>query len=51
VAGCEQPYVAERMGWEWASTFQEALEMAKDGYHDPQITMLHVPPIGLVDVS
>lgn len=51
VAGAQQPYVAERMGWEWASTFQEALEMARDSKPDPEITMLHVPPIGLCDVS
>jgi len=51
VAGCQQPYVAERLGWEWASTLSEALEMAKDTNPDPDISMLHVPPIAMVDVG
>jgi len=50
-AGCEQPYVAERMGWEWSSTLTEAIDMARDGSPDLSISMLHVPPIALVDVT
>jgi hypothetical protein len=50
-AGCQQPYVAERLGWEPASTLTEAIAMAKESHRDPQITMLHVPPIALVDVN
>jgi lactate racemase len=50
-AGAQQPYVAERLGWEWASSLSEALEMAKDTHPNPEISMLHVPPIAMVDVS
>jgi len=50
VAGAQQPYVAERMGWEWSSTLTEAIDMARD-VPDPQITMLHIPPIALMDVN
>lgn len=50
-AGCQQPYVAERMGWEWSSTLPEAIDMATGGRKDLEITMLHVPPIALVDVK
>jgi len=51
-AGCQQPYVAERMGWEWSSTLTEALDMARESHgRDPEITMLHFPPLGLCDVS
>ncbi|MDB5101157.1 MAG: hypothetical protein JWM80_5578 [Cyanobacteria bacterium RYN_339] len=50
-AGCQQPYVAERMGWEWSSTLTEAIDMATGGDKSKEITMLHVPPIALVDVT
>ncbi|MBU6429492.1 MAG: DUF2088 domain-containing protein [Cyanobacteria bacterium REEB65] len=51
-AGCQQPYVAERMGWEWSSTLTEALEMARDSHGpSPEITLLHFPPMMMADVT
>lgn len=50
-AGCQQPHVAERMGWQWSSTLTEALEMARDTEGpDPEIAMLHFPPLFMVDM-
>jgi hypothetical protein len=39
------------MGWEWSSTLEEAIDMATGGNKNMEITMLHVPPIALVDVT
>lgn len=51
-AGCQQPYVAERLGWEWSSTLTEALDMARETHGpSPEITLLHLPPLGLMDVT
>lgn len=47
----EKPYVAERMGWEWSSTLDEAIDMATSGNKNLEISMLHVPPLALVDVT
>ena len=46
--GAEHPHVPERMGWENAATFEEALAMARmTGPRDPQLTLLHQPPVVL----
>ena len=39
------------MGWGWSSTLAEAIDMATGGDKSKEITMLHVPPIALVDVT
>jgi len=49
--GADNDYIPKLLGWETARTFAEALAMAKGGQSDPEITMLHVPPIVMADVS
>jgi nickel-dependent lactate racemase len=51
VVGADNDYIPKLLGWETARTFAEALAMAKGGQSDPEITMLHVPPIVMADVS
>jgi hypothetical protein len=52
VVGAESRRAAEIMGWECAATMQEALEMAQSHLgRPPSITLMHIPPIGMVDVS
>ncbi len=44
--GAEDPKVPQRMGWQSAVNFEQALEMAKTGQPaNPQITLLHLPPM------
>ena len=51
VVGAEDPKVAQTLGWDTAATMNEALEMAHSHVgHPPSITLMHVPPIGMVDV-
>ena len=51
VVGAEDPRTAAVMGWETASTMEEALEMAHSHVgREPSVTHLHIPPIGMVDV-
>lgn len=46
--GAEHPHVPERMGWENAANFEEALAMAREvGPANPQITLLRQPPVVL----
>ena len=46
VVGAEDKHVPERMGWETAASFDEALAMARmDQGQDAKITMLHQPPM------
>jgi hypothetical protein len=49
-AGCEQPYVAERLGWEWATTLAEAIDMAQAGDRTKQITLAQYAPTFIADV-
>jgi lactate racemase len=52
VAGAKDPYMCELFGYEPAANLQEAIAMAQDtAPPNPQITMVHVPPIMMVDVS
>ena len=52
VVGAEDPNTAKVMGWETATTMNEALEMAQSHVgRVPSVTHLHIPPIGMVDVS
>lgn len=52
VAGAENSYVPEILGWEHAPTITEALEMAKDTVGtSPQVTMLHYTPIMMAQVE
>jgi hypothetical protein len=40
------------MGWECASTMNEALEMAASHVgRQPSITLMHIPPINMANVS
>ncbi len=51
-AGCEEPEVAARMGWESADTLDEAIAMATaDLGRSATITYLHLPPIVIADVE
>jgi hypothetical protein len=50
--GAEDRRSAEVMGWETASSMEEALEMARSYVgREPSITHVHIPPINMVDVS
>jgi nickel-dependent lactate racemase len=51
VVGADNDYVPKLLGWETARTFADALRMAQDGRRDPEITMLHIPPIVMADVT
>jgi nickel-dependent lactate racemase len=51
VVGADNDYIPKLLGWETARSFAEALAMAKGAKRDPQITMLHVPPIVMADVT
>ena len=52
VVGAEDSHTAKVMGWETAATMEEALEMAHSHVgRKPSVTHLHIPPIGMVDVS
>jgi hypothetical protein len=51
VVGADNDYVPKLLGYETARSFHEALMMASDGKRDPEITMMHIPPIVMADVS
>jgi len=51
VVGSDNDYIPKLLGWETARTFADALAMAQGGKRDPEITMLHVPPIVMADVT
>ncbi len=52
VVGADNEYIPKLLGWETARTMHEALEMAKDtAPPDPTITMLHIAPMFMADVS
>jgi nickel-dependent lactate racemase len=51
VVGADNDYVPKLLGWETARSFPEALAMAGGTKRDPEITMLHVPPIVMADVT
>ncbi len=51
-AGCEEPEVAARLGWESADTLDEAIAMATSELgRSATITYLHLPPIVIADVE
>ena len=51
-AGCEEPAVAARMGWDAADTLDEAIAMATaDLGRSATITYLHLPPLVIADVE
>jgi len=51
-AGCEQPEVAARLGWDSADTLDEAIAMAtSDLGRSASITYLHLPPLVIADVE
>jgi len=52
VVGADNEYIPKILGWETARSMGEALDMAKDtGPRNPEITMLHMPPICMADVT
>lgn len=52
VVGADNAYIPKLLGYETASTMHEALEMAKDtAPPSPAITMLHIAPIFMADVT
>jgi hypothetical protein len=51
-AGCEEPEVAARLGWESADTLDEAIAMATSELgRSATITYLHLPPLVIADVE
>jgi lactate racemase len=50
VVGADNDYIPRLLGWETARSFAEALAMAGGG-RSADITMLHVPPIVMADVT
>ncbi len=51
VVGAEDPEVARVLGWECASSMDQALEMAQShAGHKPSITLTHFAPILMADV-
>jgi len=52
VVGADNEYIPKLLGYETARTMNDALEMAKDSSPpNPSITMMHMPPILMADVS
>ncbi len=52
VVGADNEYIPKLMGWETAPTMDEALYRARGGEaRSLDITMLHIPPILMADVS
>jgi hypothetical protein len=51
VVGADNDYIPKLLGYETARSFAEALSMASDGRRDPEITMMHIPPIVMADVT
>ncbi len=51
VVGADNDYIPKLLGWETARTVTEALLMAQGNKRDPEITMLHVPPIVMADMT
>jgi lactate racemase len=51
VVGADNDYVPKLLGWETARSFAEALAMASGSQRDPEITMLHIPPIVMADMA
>jgi hypothetical protein len=49
--GADNDYIPKLLGYETAGSFQEALGMASDSQRNPEITMMHIPPILMADVS
>ncbi len=52
VVGADNEYIPKLLGWETARSMDEALRMAKlTAPKDPEILALHVPPIGMAEVT
>lgn len=52
VVGADNTYVPEILGYETASSMQEALDMARDtAPASPEISLFHLPPLFMVDVT
>jgi nickel-dependent lactate racemase len=51
VVGADNDYVPKLLGWETARSFPEALAMASGNKRDPEITMLHIPPIVMAEMA
>jgi hypothetical protein len=50
--GAENEHVPRILGWESVSTLTDAIERAKDFTRpNPDITLLHIPPILVADVT
>ena len=51
VVGADNDYIPKLLGYETARSFPEALAMAQDGRRGAEITMMHIPPIAMADVT
>jgi hypothetical protein len=51
VVGADNDYIPKLLGWDTARTAADALAMAQGPSRDPQVAMLHVPPIVMADVT
>jgi hypothetical protein len=53
VVGADNAYAPKLLGWETATSMNEALEMARGSapHASPDITLLHMPPIVMAEVT
>jgi nickel-dependent lactate racemase len=52
VVGADNEYIPKLLGYETAKTMTQALDMAREtAPRSPEITMLHLPPIVMADVT
>ena len=51
VVGADNDYIPKLLGYETARSMNEALEMAKGNMASPEITLMHMPPILMADVT
>jgi nickel-dependent lactate racemase len=52
VVGADNEYIPKLLGYETAKTMQDALDMAKEtAPPSPEITLLHMPPLLMADVT
>jgi lactate racemase len=51
VVGADNDYIPKLLGWQTARNVTEALGMVQGASNEPDVAMLHVPPIVMADVT
>jgi nickel-dependent lactate racemase len=51
VVGADNDYIPKLLGWQTARNVTEALGMVRGASNEPDVAMLHVPPIVMADVT